>query len=185
MPQNALNILTINDTAALTDAPSPVPVDYLVEVQSGGRRFQAPVSDVITGSGGVAGVGTSGVLPIWTASATQSNSLISQSGTMVTMGGSATVSGTAHVTGAATIDGAVVVSGGSTVNGAATVSGTMHLDNVAAFTGLTFSGLPTPAAGMLAYITDSNVTSGNVTSGGGADKVIAWYDGTNWVVIGA
>ena len=41
-------------------------------------------------------------------------------------------------------------------------------------------------AGALAYITDSTtVTWGaNITVGGGTNKVLAWYNGTNWTVVG-
>jgi len=46
-----------------------------------------------------------------------------------------------------------------------------------------FGALPTqPVAGTLAYIIDSSVTTGPVI-GGGANSVLAWYNGTDWVVI--
>lgn len=53
--------------------------------------------------------------------------------------------------------------------------------------GVTFAHLPaSPAAGMFAYITDSTVnTWGATVAGGGTNKVLAWYNGTNWTVIGA
>jgi hypothetical protein len=53
--------------------------------------------------------------------------------------------------------------------------------------GTTFANKPaTPVAGMVAYITDSTVaTWGTTVVGGGSSKVLAWYNGTNWTVIGA
>lgn len=49
-----------------------------------------------------------------------------------------------------------------------------------------FSTLPaTPTLGWIAVITDSNtnVWGANV-AGGGANKILAWYNGTNWTVLG-
>ena len=51
----------------------------------------------------------------------------------------------------------------------------------------TFSSLPgSPVAGMQSVITDSTVATWGtaVTVGGGTDVVLAWFNGTNWVVIG-
>lgn len=54
-----------------------------------------------------------------------------------------------------------------------------------AMTPVTFLELPTPpAAGMIACITDSGVTTGVVTPGG-FHTVLVWFNGTNWKVIGA
>jgi hypothetical protein len=50
--------------------------------------------------------------------------------------------------------------------------------------GVAFTGLPaSPVAGMVAYVTDSNVASGNITAGSSTNKVLAWYNGTNWRVV--
>jgi len=47
----------------------------------------------------------------------------------------------------------------------------------------TFSTLPTPATGMVAYITDCNTATYNATAAaGGANVVKVFYNGTNWVV---
>lgn len=53
--------------------------------------------------------------------------------------------------------------------------------------GITFANVPgTPVAGMTVYITDSSTaTWGATIAGGGANKVLAWYNGTNWTVAGA
>jgi hypothetical protein len=53
--------------------------------------------------------------------------------------------------------------------------------------GLAFAALPTaPAAGTIAYVTDSTVAAwGGVIAGGGANKVLVWFNGTSWKVIGA
>ncbi len=50
-----------------------------------------------------------------------------------------------------------------------------------------FAGLPaTFGVGTIACITDSTVnTMGAVVAGGGSFTVLAWYNGTNWTVIGA
>ena len=51
---------------------------------------------------------------------------------------------------------------------------------------VTFAQLPaSPQTGMLCCITDSTVnTWGGVVAGGGTNKVLAWYNGTSWKVIG-
>ena len=52
---------------------------------------------------------------------------------------------------------------------------------------LTFATLPaSPAAGTLAYITDSTVVTWgqHVTNGSGSSKVLIWYNGTFWTVVG-
>lgn len=52
--------------------------------------------------------------------------------------------------------------------------------------GQKFANLPTGVAGMTAYVTDSTVnTWGATIAGGGANKVLAFYNGTNWTVAGA
>lgn len=53
--------------------------------------------------------------------------------------------------------------------------------------GVTYANRPgTPAAGMTIYITDSSTaTWGATIAGGGANKVLAFYNGTNWTVAGA
>lgn len=50
-----------------------------------------------------------------------------------------------------------------------------------------FAALPATAKrGMIAVITNSDTaTWGDTVLGGGADVVLAWYDGSAWVVIGA
>jgi hypothetical protein len=53
-------------------------------------------------------------------------------------------------------------------------------------TAKTFAALPaSPVAGMQAYITDCNTaTWGATAAGGGLSKVMVWYNGSNWTVIG-
>jgi hypothetical protein len=53
-------------------------------------------------------------------------------------------------------------------------------------TAKTFATLPSsPVAGMQAYITDCNTaTWGATAAGGGSSKVIVWYNGSNWTVMG-
>lgn len=49
-----------------------------------------------------------------------------------------------------------------------------------------FTGLPTGAEGDLACVTDSNTaTWGATIAGGGANNVLAYFNGTNWTVAGA
>lgn len=52
--------------------------------------------------------------------------------------------------------------------------------------GVTVVNLPAvPAAGMMAYVTDSaTVTWGATITGGSTNKVLAWFNGTNWTVAG-
>lgn len=53
-------------------------------------------------------------------------------------------------------------------------------------TGVAFADLPAvPVAGMMAYVTDSDtVVWGATIVGGSTDKVLAWFNGTNWTVAG-
>jgi hypothetical protein len=64
-----------------------------------------------------------------------------------------------------------------------------HIDNAIGFqhTPVAFANLtPTPQAGMVACVNDSTVNSwGSVIAGGGTHTVLAFYDGTNWIVAGA
>lgn len=49
-----------------------------------------------------------------------------------------------------------------------------------------FASLPTGAEGSLACVTDSNTaTWGATIAGGGANNVLAFFNGTNWTVAGA
>ncbi len=50
-----------------------------------------------------------------------------------------------------------------------------------------FDNLPaTPATGQIVVVTDSMTgTWGATVTGGGAIPVIAWFNGTNWTVVGA
>lgn len=52
--------------------------------------------------------------------------------------------------------------------------------------GVAFASLPaSPVAGMTAYVTDSNTTTWGATiAGGSTNKVLAFYNGTNWTVSG-
>jgi len=56
-------------------------------------------------------------------------------------------------------------------------------------TGHTVAGLPTPAAGMIARITDGDSSlawgATAVNSGAGATPYMVWYNGTNWTILGA
>jgi hypothetical protein len=53
-------------------------------------------------------------------------------------------------------------------------------------TGGTFATLPTPALGMLAYVTDGmSTTPGMSQAGGGSSTTLVWYNGTRWLVLGA
>lgn len=56
--------------------------------------------------------------------------------------------------------------------------------NTVKLTPVAFASLPaSPAEGMMAWVTDSNTaTWGATIAGGGANKVLAAYDGTNWKV---
>lgn len=50
----------------------------------------------------------------------------------------------------------------------------------------TFSTLPTPVAGLQVIISDSTVNTWGtaITTGGGTDVVLAWYNGSQWSVLG-
>lgn len=68
------------------------------------------------------------------------------------------------------------------------ITSTRALFNIVGqMSGRTVAQLPgSPAAGMFAYVTDSSTaTWGATIAGGGANKVLAWYNNANWTVIGA
>jgi len=80
--------------------------------------------------------------------------------------------------------------GTGTFTRATSVGGTqvLHQINLSTFAQLVpvnFASLPAPAEGMLAAVTDSTVnTFGTaITVGGGTYNVLAFYNGTNWVVV--
>ncbi len=52
--------------------------------------------------------------------------------------------------------------------------------------GVTFANLPSPATlGMVRVISDATETTvGAAANGGGAAKVLAWYNGTAWRIMG-
>lgn len=52
--------------------------------------------------------------------------------------------------------------------------------------GVTFANLPSPAElGMIRVVTDATQTIvGQLANGGGSAKVLVWYNGTAWRVIG-
>lgn len=52
--------------------------------------------------------------------------------------------------------------------------------------GVTFANLPTPPAlGMIRMVTDATQTIvGKTANGGGSAKVLVWYNGTAWRVLG-
>lgn len=65
------------------------------------------------------------------------------------------------------------------------------LAQFSAYAGLLDGGVPVaslPAAGIpgrLAVVTDANATTwGSTVSGGGANTVLAWDNGSNWTIIG-
>lgn len=69
-----------------------------------------------------------------------------------------------------------------------TIAGTLIVAGTNAaitHTGITFANRPpTPVAGMVCYFTDSTVaTWGSTIAGTGANKVLGWYNGTNWTVV--
>lgn len=56
---------------------------------------------------------------------------------------------------------------------------------VALLGAVAFASLPTGVAGMYAYVTDSNTTTWGATiAGSSTNKVLAFYNGTNWTVAG-
>jgi len=69
---------------------------------------------------------------------------------------------------------------------AGSVAGQLNLTTLSV-AGVTYANRPgTPVAGMVVYITDSSTaTWGATIAGSGANKVLAFYNGTNWTVAGA
>lgn len=52
--------------------------------------------------------------------------------------------------------------------------------------GVTFANLPaTPTLGMIRVVTDATETIvGRLANGGGSSKVLAWWNGTAWRIMG-
>lgn len=66
-------------------------------------------------------------------------------------------------------------------------NGWMRVQLTQGFKEVTYANRPTsPVTGELANISDSNTaTWGATVAGGGANKILARYNGTNWTVVGA
>lgn len=65
------------------------------------------------------------------------------------------------------------------------VVGTVNISQVLKLASTNYASLPTGVRGMLAHIYDSDTnTWGGVISGGGANTVLAFYNGSNWTVMG-
>lgn len=63
--------------------------------------------------------------------------------------------------------------------------GTVNILQVLKLSAIAFASLPTGVAGMLAHVSDSSTnTWGATISGGGANTVLAFFNGTNWTVMG-
>lgn len=83
--------------------------------------------------------------------------------------------------------GSAFKSPGFNVNGSGdTTANSLTLTTVAKLLPLTFITLPgSPAVGQIAYISDCNtVTWGANAAGSSTNKVLVWYNGSNWTVIG-
>lgn len=66
-------------------------------------------------------------------------------------------------------------------------SDNFSVGNLQVATAYTFATLPSsPSVGRVARVTDSTVTTWStaITTGGGSNNVLCWYNGTNWTVIG-
>lgn len=65
---------------------------------------------------------------------------------------------------------------------------TKAVSPIVQYTSFTVSTLPTPTAGMTAYVTDGDAGlawgATVVNTGAGATKYLVWYNGTNWTVMG-
>jgi hypothetical protein len=74
----------------------------------------------------------------------------------------------------------------TTINSDTDVVGNVKATSVRG-TAVTYANRPgTPVTGMIVAISDSSTaTWGATITGGGANSVLAWYNGTNWTVIGA
>lgn len=70
-------------------------------------------------------------------------------------------------------------------SGKATFTGGI-IDLYTQHTGTAFANLPaSPVVGMIACVTDSTTNAWGATiAGGNTNKVLAWYNGTNWTVLG-
>jgi len=76
------------------------------------------------------------------------------------------------------------LSSGTTTTSGASASASLY-GTSAMLVPTTYAGLPTPAEGMAAWITDSDTdTWGDVIGGGGAFKVLGVYNGSDWKVAG-
>ncbi len=104
---------------------------------------------------------------------------------------SAYTSGTATVTMQAADNGTNLLTQSNTWTGTqtfddVTITGTFALPGVLELGAFAFADLPaSPSAGTLAYVTDSNtVTWGATIAGSSTNKVLAFFNGTNWTVAG-
>lgn len=143
-----------------------------------GGTLNLTARDGGTAAQGAGGAGGTANLTAGTGGATSSGT--GGAGGSVVIGSGVGGTGTA----ANGADGTIALKVGSTT--IATVSSDrMTFAKVARLTPMAFGSLPTGAEGMLAWVNDSNTaTWGATVAGGGANKVLANFNGTNWTVVG-
>lgn len=94
-----------------------------------------------------------------------------------------TVASTVRISAAPTAGTNVTITNAYALN---IVGGGLRVVGGVALIGTTFASLPSaPEAGTIAYITNSNTATWRATAAaGGANKVLVWWDGSNWLVFG-
>jgi hypothetical protein len=83
------------------------------------------------------------------------------------------------------VAGTVTLKAGATTAAVVEAAATVTISKALTLTPTAFASLPTGAEGMLAWVNDSNTaTWGATIAAGGANKVMAAFNGTNWTVVG-
>lgn len=153
-------------------------------VQFGTDAVQGSRNDAAYFAGNIAGaVGWKAIFQIGD---TVNQNPLSASGSVLLLKGSPTFDKGIDFTGA-TITTAAFKSPGFIVDGSGnTTANALTLTTVAKLLPLTFATLPGfPAVGQIAYISDCNtVTWGATAAGSSTNKVLVWYNGSNWTVFG-
>lgn len=154
--------------------------DIQVVSGGGGNGGDSGGITIATGAGGIDG--NSGPLDLRTGQSADGNS----GDINIITGGAIANQGNVLIQGKA-----VGLYGGDGVRSAEINANGFFIDNltlagsVVGLAPVAFAGLPTPAEGMLAWVNDSNtVVWGATIAGGGANKVLAVFNGTNWTVAG-
>ncbi|HEX3082770.1 MAG TPA: hypothetical protein VHQ86_06005, partial [Candidatus Saccharimonadia bacterium] len=190
--QGSTTVITANNGGSVTSLTFQAPtanVTYRLLTAAAGTYDVCTTAGNCVGTGG--GVttpgGTTNTVPKFTGAQTLGNSLITDNGTLITVGGNLSVTGTANITGAVTLTTALTVGNGGT--GATTAAGARTNLGAAAsgangdITSLTALTAITPASALTVGATGQQFTlqgnaSSTITATGGGFTTTVGFTGS-------